>query len=162
MFVILLKWWKRRVGGKDYRLCFYRKVNIRLMTPNCAPSCYKAFRSARDEVMRLIRSAKVGSLILPTMLAPLFEHAIRSPFSDRLPSAEYITLIGSGWCISLDFNLGQVDVTITTIGTGYRDLICGWIRPIQQGATLRVRNGVLGSPACSSFAELNRLAALTH
>lgn len=117
MFVILLKWWKRRVGGKDYRLCFYRKVNIRLMTPNCAPSCYKAFRNARDEVMRLIRSAKVGSLILPTMLAPLFEHAIRSPFSDRLPSAAYITLIGSGWRISLDFNLGQVAVTITTIGT---------------------------------------------
>lgn len=79
MFVILLKWRKRRVGGNDYGICFYRKVNIRLMTPNCAPSCYKAFRSARDEVMRLIRSAKVGSLILPTMLALLFERAIRSP-----------------------------------------------------------------------------------
>lgn len=34
MFVILLKWRKRRVGGKDYCLCFCRKANIRLMTPN--------------------------------------------------------------------------------------------------------------------------------
>lgn len=150
MFVILLKWWKRRVGGKDYRLCFYRKVNIRLMTPNCAPSCYKAFRSARVRIC-LVLTNQEGFAYGTHKISTPVRAVIRSPFTDRLPSAAYITLIGSGWHISLDFNLGQVDVTITTIGTGYRDLICGWIRPIQQGATLRVRNGVLGSPACSSF-----------
>ena len=91
MFVILLKWRKRRVGGKDYCVCVTPKGQHTTYNPHFGPSSYKAFRSARDEVMRLIRSAKVGSLILPTMLAPLFERVIRSPVSDRLPSADILT-----------------------------------------------------------------------
>lgn len=160
MFVILLKWWKRRVGGKDYRVCWDQNWLHTTYDPQLRTVVLQGVpqRQGWSDAAHQVREGWVTHITYN--VSSTVRAVIRSPFSDRLPSAEYVTLIGSGWYIFFGFQLRSSSLHHHYYRNRIRDLICGWIRPIQQGATLRVRNGVLGSPACSSFAELNRLAAL--